>query len=166
MIDLLVKQWYIFIWPTEPLPVSDKIMWIIFQFFVGSSMQRNDFRSMWWFLLALKSLGCQLLFRDLSQCWSKVHQKNCVFPSAHQTGWLCHSHDCWVPGISHWCCGFQGFSGTLERPSTWLSLGKARGSQTTLQSHPKIEAGGGAFDDTILKSSRAMSCFFWYTRGC
>ena len=52
----------------------------------------------------------------------------------------------------------QGFSGTLGRPSTWLSLGKARG-EFDISVTPFIEVGGGAFDEPILKSSRAVSCY-------
>ena len=52
----------------------------------------------------------------------------------------------------------QGFSGTLGRPSTWLSLGKARGA-FDISVTPFIEVGGGAFDESILKSSRAVSCY-------
>ena len=52
----------------------------------------------------------------------------------------------------------QGFSGTLGRPSTWMSLGKARGL-FDMSVTPFVEAGGGSFDPEILKTSRAVSCY-------
>ena len=52
----------------------------------------------------------------------------------------------------------QAFTGSIGRPSSWLSLGKARGSFDILVS-PFVEAGGGFLDEEKLKNNRAISCF-------
>ena len=52
----------------------------------------------------------------------------------------------------------QAYGKTIQRPSSWASIGKARGS-FDIALTPYLDAGGGFLNESVLRSSRAIGCF-------